>query len=181
MITKARTSRNPLTWLASLVEWVGMIAVITMMLHIIAEIVMRGLLNHPIPGTLEYVTYYYMLLVSFVGMFLGQKRREHVSVTMITDRLGLRGRLIVVVAGNLLTAAILVLFIWWGAVGALHQMSIGEVQGAGASMIIIWPSRFIVPITLFMFLFTLVAQTVEHIRNPETLEEDDEIQEVELI
>lgn len=178
-----RPRRRVTEWIAGLVDWIGMIAIVAMVIHILAEVIGRSFFNHPIPGTLDYVTYYYMVIVSFVGMYMGQRRREHVSVTMVIDRLGIRARLILTVLGNLLTAVLLGLFVWLGAENALHQMALGEYSGAGVSGVIIWPARFIVPITLGMFLITLVAQTIEYIRKPTTLLTDEEefMKQVELI
>lgn len=168
--------------ISNLVEWAGMATVVIMMIHIILEVTFRSVFNAPIPGTLEWVQYYYIIIVSFVGMYVAQKRREHVSVTMITDRLGLRAKVIAILVGNLLTISTLIFFIWFGMQTALHQMEIGEVKGSGSSLVVVWPARFVVPITLTLFLIAAIAQSVRLFRSPrEEIEEiEDAQQEAEL-
>lgn len=154
-------------WTSSVLEWIGMAAIIVMMFNVVLEVVLRTLFNSPIPGTLELVTFWYIVMISFIGMWLAQRRREHISVTLIFDRLTLRAQRIVAIAGNTLTAVLLVLFIWYGLQTAMRQAGLGEYTGA--TEFPIWPMRFVVPITLAAWLIVLIAQTIEVIRNPEVL------------
>lgn len=165
-------------WVSKALSAVGMAAVIIMMIHVVLEVGLRSFFNAPIPGTLEMVTYWYMVLISFVGMWLAQQRNEHISVTLLVDRLGLGARRVIAVAGYCLTAVVLVLFIWFGFEGALQQMAVGEFSGS--SRIPIWPMRFVVPIALTAWLVALIAQAIATIRRPQVLDRES-IDDLEVI
>lgn len=152
---------------------VGEVGIVSMMLIVIADVAMRSIFNAPILGTLEVVTYWCMVTVSFVGMWLAQKRNEQISVTMLTDRFSAQGQLLHRLFGNLLTFLFLLAVGWYGWSSALDNMARGEFTGA--THVLIWPMRFLVPIGMLAFIITLVIQTVDEFRQTHAAEEDDDI------
>ncbi|MGM0930459.1 MAG: TRAP transporter small permease [Actinomycetota bacterium] len=164
-------------WLARLIEWVGMASIVVMMLHVVAEVSLRSFFNMPIAGTLEMVTYWYIVLISFIGMWLAQQRKEHISVSLVTERLGLKSQAVAAIGGNIITMVLLAAFVWFGLEGALHQAALGEFSGATA--VPVWPMRFVVPVTLGAFFLTLAAQTVQYIRTPSAVLADDILPETD--
>ena len=56
-------------WLSGLTDFttlIGGLAIALMMLHITADVVLRFLFSSPPPGTITYVSNYYMVIAAFV-------------------------------------------------------------------------------------------------------------------
>ena len=68
--------------------------------------------------------------------------------------------------GNLLTLVFLVMVGWYGWSSALENMARREFTGA--THVLIWPTRFLVPIAMLAFAITLILQTVDAFRHPVT-------------
>ncbi len=154
--------------LMRLFEVTGMIAVGLMVLHVTADVAMRGLLNQPIQGTLEMMAYWYMVAISFVGLWLAQVNFEHISVTMITERLDPASRRVLDVAIALITVVFLVSLGWFSAVHAIDAFE--EQEFVGAYHIAVWPMRFVVVVGLFAYAVTVAHQTVTRKRRVDDME-----------
>ncbi len=63
---------------------VGAVTVL-MMLHVTAEVLLRVLFGMHIPGTMEVVTYYYMVAAVFVGIFSCTTDDVHVRVDVVAQ------------------------------------------------------------------------------------------------
>src|SRR6266567_2009403 len=61
------------------------IALILMMLHVNADVVGRLLLNHPIPVTIEVVSYYYMVAVIFLPLAAVERADHHIAVDLLSQ------------------------------------------------------------------------------------------------
>lgn len=167
-----------LKWVPEALRFIGELGIIFMILIVIADVTMRTLFNYPIIGTLEVVTYWFMVAISFVGMWLAQKRREHISVTMLTDKFSAQGKFLHRMFSNFLTLAFLIALAWYGWFNALDNMARGEFTGA--THVVIWPMRFLVPITMAAFIITIILQTIDEIRNAGVDVEDEEEDEYSI-
>ena len=159
-----------LRWVPAALRAVAMAAVLGMVLLVVADVVMRGLFNSPIQGTLELMTYWFMVVISFLGMWLAQVKREHITVTMITDRLRGPAKMVFRVFSAILTVAFLAALGWYGLEAALINMARGEYTGA--FRVPIWPMRFLVPIGLGAYAITLIIHTIQDLKNPDDVEDD---------
>lgn len=141
---------------------IGSLAVLAMLLNIVIDVLMRFLFNDPITGTLELTTYYYMIAIAFMGAFAAQQRVEHIEVTVLVDRLSGTSRLYFSVVADVVTLAFLAALVWYGWNVALASKSEGEV--AGATQVLTWPARFLVPVGLAAFGLQLLVGTIRAIR-----------------
>ena len=66
---------------------VGVVAVILMIVHITADVLMRNLFLIPIPATGGIVGNYYMAAVSFLPVALAGKIEQHIVVDVLYERL----------------------------------------------------------------------------------------------
>lgn len=139
-------------------ELVGGLAILVMLTHVVLEVFLRSFFNTPIPGTLEYVSFWYIVVIAFVGMWLAQRRNEHISVTLMVDKLRSRARTFTDLFGNVLMLGVLGMFAYFGFTGAMIQTMTGEYSGA--TMVPVWPMRWVVPIMLSAWFIVLVRQTV---------------------
>lgn len=63
------------------------IAAVAMGLHVVADVVARNLFNEPIPGTLEYITYWWMPLIIFLAIPYVEQKKAQITVTLMSDAL----------------------------------------------------------------------------------------------
>ncbi len=132
--------------LTSVTLAVAGLALLSMMIVVVLDVSLKYLLNQPVPGTLEMVSYYFMAACAFLPFAFVQKKEEHITMTLATDWLGENALRILVGIVSLAGAAYMFLFAWSAAIEAIDMTSIGESTSAIYFDISIWPARWAVPI-----------------------------------
>lgn len=119
---------------------------IMMMLHVVADIFAKYVLNHPLLGTIEIVSGYYMVVLVFFPLALVAETEGHIFVELFTRKLP--DSVVRVLDGIARTVTILIGagFAWITADEAVHRTVQGEVWDVSDGSMIIWPSRWILPI-----------------------------------
>ena len=64
--------------------WLGMLAAVFMMFHVSADVVGRTVFNHPLEGTTEMVSAYYMVAVSYLPWAWIARNDAHIMVGTFT-------------------------------------------------------------------------------------------------
>src|SRR5699024_5462212 len=100
--------------------------------------------NQPIAGSIEYVSYWYMVAIAFCGIALAERYGEHIDAPLVFDRLPRSVRKEFTIVARVLTVLLMIAIAWWGWHEALRQYEFRE-QG-GAAGVPIWPGRFLVPL-----------------------------------
>jgi TRAP-type C4-dicarboxylate transport system permease small subunit len=127
----------------------GGIALMVMMLHITAEVVLRSLFHITIPGTIEFVSVYYMVVAVFVGLAMVQLVNEQVIVEIFLQWMTTRQLFVVDAFGATLTAGA-----WLEARSATR---FGEMVPVRGFDLVTWPSRWVAVAALaLMALFALI-------------------------
>tara|TARA_R110001606_G_scaffold261206_14_gene409572 strand:- start:102678 stop:103256 length:579 start_codon:yes stop_codon:yes gene_type:complete len=146
-------------WLSGLTDFttlIGGLAIALMMLHITTDVVLRFLLSSPLPGTITYVSNYYMVIAAFVPLAYAEKLDAHVSVEVVVERLprNLQRHL----AHWLLPASATVLGFMtvktWDE--AINKYQSGAALVEGGTTIITWPGYFMLPLGLGLMVLVLV-------------------------
>jgi TRAP-type C4-dicarboxylate transport system permease small subunit len=132
-----------LSRLAGIFLWAGAIAVLAMMVHVSADVIMKVALNEPIMGTLEIVSFVYMVGCTFLPLAHVQLSRELIIVEVFTQKLAPEKNLRLDIAAAVLTVAYLLLLAVMGSVVALAKTEIGEAQDATYFDLPIWPMRWV--------------------------------------
>lgn len=127
-----------------LIEIPAVIVTFLMMLHITANAVMRTWWNAPIDKTLEFVEYWYLPLLVFLGFIAAQHRAEHIAADLIFERLPTATRRFVLAAVLLACSFVCLGFTWYGWTEALHAYELKRT--AGVSDLPAWQTYFLVPI-----------------------------------
>ncbi len=70
---------------SSLSEWIACIMTMAMMVHIVANVLLRVIVNGYIPATIETVSYYYMVAAVFLGIFVATHHESHIRVDVFYD------------------------------------------------------------------------------------------------
>ena len=140
-------------------------AIIIMMLHIVTHALMRSLFDAPIYGTNEIVEYWYLPIVALLGIPAAQLQKEHITVTMLTERARPATASVFTVFACILGALVSLAFAWFGFMKALENMAIGST--ADVSDIITWPVYFLVPVVSILLAVLYVLDAVLIVRTSE--------------
>ena len=134
-------------------------AVIVMMVHIVAHALARSVFNAPIYGTNEIVEYWYLPIVALLGIPAAQLQKQHITVTMATERARASTAAVLRIFACLLGALVSIGFAWFGFDRAVEKMAIGAT--ADVSDIVTWPIYFLVPVVFALlaalYLFDALA------------------------
>jgi len=128
-----------------ILEIVGAAFIFAMMLHVLANVAGRFLLNSPLHGTLEIVQYWYMPVVAFLGFIVAKHLGEHIEAPLIFDGLSWGNRRILVMVNGVIAVVTSLLFSYFIFTGSsLNGLEVRAT--AGASTIPIWPVLFLPPV-----------------------------------
>ncbi|WP_159104387.1 TRAP transporter small permease [Sneathiella glossodoripedis] len=133
---------------------------VLMMVHVGADIAAKLILNSPLTGTLETVSYYYMVSLVFLALPYVELRGEHVSVDLFFQKFPPNLKIFVYVTGTLLAAAYYGLFAYTTFLDALKATEQLETVMANF-LFYVWPSRWALPIGSSALVLMLVLNAVK--------------------
>lgn len=153
-----------LSLLADIFLWAGAIAVLAMMLHVTADVIMKVALNQPIMGTLEIVSFVYMVGCTFLPLAHVQLSRTLIIVEVFTQNLAPEKNLRFDIGAAVLTVAYLSLLAIMGAVVAVAKTGIGEAQDATYFDLPVWPMRWVFCISCGLAALIALYQLIDDFR-----------------
>lgn len=122
---------------------IGAIVILLMTFHITADVLMKVFLHLPIVGTLEVVTYFYMVACIFLPLAHVQAHGTPILVELFTQKMDPRRVAWLDAFGALLTAFYLGMLAWWGGSLAIRKTAIGETIDATYFELPVWPMRWV--------------------------------------
>jgi len=139
----------------------GAVLIGLMAIHVTLDVTLRYAINAPLPGTVSFVSYYYMVAVIFAPLAFVQSRREHFFAEIVTRHWSERAvrRLDTIC----LVVTALVLFFLTLRTGA-YALTFTEARATvetGYFTIPTWPSRWFVPVGLGLMGFYATLQAVQ--------------------
>lgn len=143
----------------------GALLMVLMMLHIVADVLSKWLLNYPIDGTLEIVSHYYMVGLIYLPLGYVQFHHRHIVAEIFTDGLPGRPRALLESAIALLMLAYAAVFVWTTSIEALRKTAELEYLEATRRFIVIWPTRWFVPIGIGLMGLVAAYQAVRFLRD----------------
>lgn len=140
------TTYKFIEWPSVLLARFGGIAMGLMMLHLTADVLAKYFLNKPLDGTLEMVSAYYMVAVSFLPLAFVSHNEGHIRVELFTRALPDRvnHRIDAIVGG--VTVAYVTLLAYGGYAEAVRRTRMNDVVETSTDFFIVWPSRWMVPL-----------------------------------
>ncbi len=129
------------------------VALVLMMVHVVADVLMKFVFNIPITGTPEIVAYYYMVAAVFLALAYVELTGKHITVDLLYNHMSPPTKRVAQAVGYLSSAlffSLLTYSTWFDAVEAYR---IGQIA-MGSAALPIWPSRFVLPLG-----FAVVALT----------------------
>lgn len=137
------------TFVSSISKFLAGIAGISaagLMVHVALDVSSRNILNTPIPGTLETVTYVWMPTIVFLALPYALQQNEHLRMTLMVDGITQQMKSVawtVSMLSVLFLSALLAVFLWSEAFSAY---GIGEADTSSSVVVPIWPIKFIAAI-----------------------------------
>jgi TRAP-type C4-dicarboxylate transport system permease small subunit len=136
------------------------LALVAMLLHVVADIVMREFFDAPFSGTLEIVSYWYMIGLVFLAIPAAQAHGEHVRVELFTSGISPRVKAGIDICVLLASAAILILFTSVTFGEAMRQTARNAMVEAGTGTILVWPTRWLVPLSMASTSLICIVQAI---------------------
>jgi TRAP-type C4-dicarboxylate transport system permease small subunit len=142
------------------------IAVAIMMVQVSIDAVMRYVFNAPLPGTISFVSHYYMLIVVFLPLAAPEWKSGHISVDIVTNQFPDWLNRHIARWTHLYGAAIYaaITYASWGEAVAKFNTS-ARVIDSNLS-ILIWPGYFMLPIGCGLMTLVLLFRFFESWSSP---------------
>lgn len=138
--------------------YLSMFLALIMALHVTAEIVGRRFFNYPLPGTIEIVSYFYMVSVSFLPLGYSQAVGEHVSADAFMALIPRKLRPHAEWLGKMLSVIVCLILLWATTQMAVQQTRLGEAVQSAYFDIPVWWTRWLVPLGLLSMVMVMLAQ-----------------------
>jgi TRAP-type C4-dicarboxylate transport system permease small subunit len=138
--------------------WFGVAAAFLMMMHVSADVAARTVLNSPIEGTTEIAAAYYMVAVAYLPWAWVARNDGHIAVDVFTSFLPARYLEWLELVVKSLAIVYVSFFVWRSALRAMQQMRLEEVWQAGTKYLVIWPSRWVLPVAGGLMVVYLVLR-----------------------
>jgi TRAP-type C4-dicarboxylate transport system permease small subunit len=108
---------------------------------VVADVAGRVLLNRPLKGTPEIVSYS-IVMICYLQAAYAIRSGGMINTDAFTTYLPLRAQSLLAALGAFLGVLLFALIFWGGIDGAAHAWRSGEYEGEGALRIPAWPARF---------------------------------------
>lgn len=145
---------------AQILVLIGAVLIGLMTLHVALDVSLRYAFNTPLPGTVSFVSYYYMVAVIFLPLAYVQSKREHFFTEIVTQTLPARIVRMLDAAWMMTTALVLAFLVWCTAAYALSFTRVNASVETGFFTIPTWPSRWFVPFGLGLMMLYAAMQGV---------------------
>ena len=158
------TAHKGLSRLATVFAYLAMLAMVLMAFHVFGNVVVRILTRRDIAGTLEIVTYYYMVALVFLPMAFVEQAGGHIRADLLARYIS-KGLGTVIEVVMQIAMAVFFALLGWEAVGsAIEQTGRGEVIQGGGGLFIVWPARWMLPVGLALAALYALMLAVDAVR-----------------
>jgi TRAP-type C4-dicarboxylate transport system permease small subunit len=144
--------------------WLACFGGVLMMVHITIDVIGRVVFNNPFDATIEVVSAYYMVAVSFLPLAYISRHEGQIIVELFTRKLRKRPMLRLELLVNVVTLAYLLLFAWQTTLGAIERSISNEMWETAAGFLEVWPSRWLLPAGLIVMALFVLFRILEDFR-----------------
>jgi TRAP-type C4-dicarboxylate transport system permease small subunit len=148
--------------------WIALAAGLLMMLHTAADVTGRTVFNHPLSGTTEIVSAYYMVAAAYLPWAWIARNNNHIQVDLFARLLPAKFNAVLEPIVEIVTVIYVSLFTWQTFLRAQHQTEAGEVWQAGTTFIPVWPSRWLLPIAGGLMVLYIVLRLARDLGRRQT-------------
>lgn len=149
--------RRTVQFLSHALALIAALAVGMMMIHVMADVLGKYLLNQPVPGTAEVVANYYMITAVFLPLAWVEATNAPIVVELVYDRLGPVARHRLLVLADMMSIAFYAALAWLSWTAAVQAWRIGE-RVEGMWRVTTWPAKFMLPVGLVLACLLLILR-----------------------
>jgi len=132
----------------------GMFLAIPLMLITTFDVLSRGFLNKPIPGTLE-LSEYMMAIIILLGAAYTQQVQGHVGVDFLTTKFSPRGQKICKIVTDLASLFIIAILTVYGFIEGVHETAVSDQLRVPQ-----WPFKLLVAVGGFMLWMEILVDLI---------------------
>ena len=142
---------------------VSLFALVTMMVVMVVDVVMRYLVGAPLSWSVGFISDYALIAMFFLGLPYTVREGAHVHIDLLYQRLGDRGRRVVASIAVVLSSAFVLVIAYGGWMKTVDAFTHGDAPIPGSSDLPwpVWTSAVMVPlgagVTLLRLLYTLFS------------------------
>ncbi len=159
--------RKGLFGASNILGTIGAAIVLLMMLHIVLDIGLR-FFGVPLQATIEIVQAWYMVPIAFLPLAYVEKLNGHISVELVSQHLSTRTQELLIAGVSVFSALYFSAFAWRTGIDAMSKYEVGEVA-LGDVAIVVWPTRFFVPIGCGLITLFLLYKAVRLVAGDKSL------------
>jgi len=145
-------------WIAQGSVVFASVILLTMMLQIVADVVMRNTVGAGFPATADLVSRYYMVAISLLPLALTEIHRRHIEATIFTQ--GFRGKAKRAISwlGIGFALAVFVMMAYVSFSEAIKQTGRGSYVEVGTTVFQTWPSYWIPPVSFALMALVMLLR-----------------------
>lgn len=139
------------------IVYLGGFIVLVAMIHVAADVILKFVFASPIPGTIVWVSNYYMVAIVFLPLLSTELRNQHIAVDLwphvppVLDRFAMR-------LTWALSAAVFGLLAWNTWRDAMRKYDEGEFVLDQGGTVVTWPGYFLLPLGFGVVTVLLLAK-----------------------
>lgn len=157
-------TRLVVPWVVRLAHHANMVSVAVsgcvmglMALHVVADVCSRYFIGHPLNGTTEIVSRYYMVALVFLPLAYVQANTRHIEATLLSDLLPARAQVLLGCLSALLMGTFAGLLGWRTGVEALRATAISEQIQTAFYFLPTWPARWLPTLAMTLVLLQSIV------------------------
>ena len=150
--------RKALFGVSDAFAWIGGLLVLIMMVHVVLDVTLR-FFGIPLKATIEIVQAWYMIPLAFLPLAYVEKVDGHIAVELLSQHLGRRAQDVLIALVSLLCAIYFAGFALRTGEDAIGKYKVGELA-LGDVAIIVWPTRFALPLGCGLIAIFLVYKAI---------------------
>lgn len=144
------------------------LVMLLMMLHITLDVGVRYFLNGQIVGTLEWVSFYYMVALVFLSFGYVEFKNENIRVDLFAQMMPKQVQLGLYIFAGLLGLVFFGMLFWQTLLDAIGATQRGE-EAMSNFQFLIWPARWALPIGFAGALLAVIANLLRAITSRQAL------------
>lgn len=145
---------------ARIITYIAAALAALMMVHVSLDVILGQFIAEPLPGTVDYVSYYYMVGLVFLPLPFVEFTNEHIQVDLIHAMVPSWLKTALDMLALALSAVFYGLLTWQTWIDALEKFAIRE-QSMGMVAVTIWPARFFLPLGAGLIALLLLAKLIQ--------------------
>lgn len=159
---------NAIRWLNILTACAASIVIVLMMLHITLDVGVRYFFNGQIVGTLEWVSFYYMVALVFLAFGYVEYKNENIRVDLFAQMMPKSVQLGLYIFACGLGLIFFGMLFWQSLNDAISATQRGE-EAMSNFRFLIWPARWSLPIGFIGAFLAVLANLLKAISRREAL------------